>query len=194
MKKKCQSVALVSLGIGLLCVAATFSFAFESTGFDSALEAILRSHPTPEAVAHFLRQNITSAEDSRLFGRAEYWQTPEEMLLRRKGDCEDYAILTQALLERLGFEAFVFSLYGERGYAHTVTVFKEKGHHHVINQDRLIRLKARTLEEVASWMYPDWTWGAVVTQRGHQGRIVREIFKTSVEAQLVASSLIERSA
>lgn len=157
------------------------------------LATIARAHPTPESVAHFLRQNVALEEDSRLFGRVEYWQTPEEMLLRRKGDCEDYAILTQALLERLGFEAFVFSLYGRRGYAHTVTVFKDNGRYHVMNQDRLIRFNAKTLEEVASWMYPDWTWGAVAVQTGHRGRIVREIFKTSVGTQLVASKLIERS-
>lgn len=143
----------------------------------NSLDQVVETVNTPRAVARFMKEEFIFTEDPKPFGREDYWQAPEEFLVRRKGDCEDYALLTQALLERLGFEAFVFSLYGERGYAHTVTVFKEKGRYHLINQDRLIRLNAKTLEEVASRIYPYWTWGAVVAQRGHQGRIVREIFR-----------------
>lgn len=137
---------------------------------------------------------MTPADDRDLFGRIEYWQSPEEFLTRRQGDCEDYALLTQALLERLGIEAYVFTLYGEKSYAHTVTVFKERGRYHVINQDHLIRLKAKTLEELASMIYPRWTWGAMAAQRGHQGRIIREVFKTSVANLIPTSELIDRSA
>lgn len=164
-------------GAGLSWIVVFPSSASEPSQGEWNLEAIVRSHPTPEAVARFLQDWATSASDQDLFGRNEYWQAPEEFLMRRRGDCEDYALLTQALLERLGFEAFVFSLYGERGYAHTVTVFKEKGHYHVLNQDRLVRFYAKSLEELASRIYPSWTWGAVAVQTRHQGRIVREIFK-----------------
>lgn len=173
----------VLMGVGLVCFFGVSSPASGPSPSEWNLETITRAYPTPESIAEFLRNQISFAEDRDLFGRSEYWQAPEEFLARRKGDCEDYAILTQALLKRLGFEAFVFSLYGERGYAHTVMVFKENGRYHVVNQDRLIRLQAKSLEELSDRLYSDWTWGAVVAQRGHQGRIICEIFKTPIETQ-----------
>jgi len=194
MEKKWASFLLIAIGINHVISVSDLALASQWSDSQVTLESLTQSYSTPEALTRFLREQMTFEEDRELFGRTDYWQSPEEFLSRRKGDCEDYAFFTQSLLERLGFRTFVFSLFGRKGYAHTVTVFKEKGNYHVVNQDRLIRLNAKTLEEIASRMYPDWTWGAVVTQRGHQGRIVREIFKTSVEAQLVASSLIERSA
>ena len=140
------------------------------------LETIARAYPTPEQLALFLHKNVFFQEDVRLFGLADYWQDPEEFLDRRKGDCEDYALLAQAVLLHQGQEAFVFSLYGEQGYAHTVCVFVEKGCYNVINQDRVIRYHAKSLEDLATYLYPQWNWGAVAERVGHRGRAIREIY------------------
>ncbi len=142
---------------------------------DPSLEALSRTCPTPESLVRFLQQQMTFEEDLRLFGEMDYWQTPEEFLGRRSGDCEDYALLAQAVLQRSGVEAFVFSLYGEDNYAHAVCVFTEKGRYHVINQDRLLRLEAGSLKEVAARLYPRWTWGAVAERAGSRGRGIRFI-------------------
>jgi len=194
MVKIARGALQTVVGVGLLCFLGISSSASELPQTEWNLETLARTHPNPESIARFLRDGVTPADDQDLFDRAEYWQTPEEFLMRRRGDCEDYALFSQALLARLGFEAFVFSLYGEGGYAHTVTVFKEKGRYQVLNQDRLIRFNAKTLEELASWIYPPWTWGAVVTRSGAQGRIIREIFKPLAGSPFLASRLIERSA
>lgn len=142
---------------------------------DTALETLSRICPTPEALVQFFQQQMTFEEDIRLFSEVDYWQTPEEFLARRAGDCEDYALLAEAVLRNLRMEAFVFSLYGEGGYAHTVCVFVEEGRYHVINQDRLLRLKAKTLEELAEALYARWTWGAVAERAGARGRGIRFI-------------------
>ena len=139
------------------------------------LETLSRTCPTPESLARFFQEQITFQEDIRLFGEVDYWQAPEEFLSRRAGDCEDYALLAQAVLRRLGFEAFVFSLYGENGYAHTVCVFTQDGRYDVINEDRLLRLEAGSLEEVATQLYPQWTWAAVAERSGTRGRGIRFI-------------------
>lgn len=139
------------------------------------LEAIAQRCSTPELLAAFLKEHVTFQEDRRLFGREDYWQEPEEFLDRSAGDCEDYALLAEAVLRGQGREAFVLSLYGEGGYAHTVCVFSEKRRYHVINQDRVVRYGARSLEELADRLYPRWTWGAVARRVGTRGQAVRRI-------------------
>lgn len=138
-------------------------------------QGVFAEPDSPEAIAHFLKQKITFERDSRLFGQVDYWQDPLEFLKRGSGDCEDYALLAQVLLERQGKEAFVFSLYGSGGYAHTVCVFVDNGRYNVVNQDRLIRTQAESLEELATSLYPQWTWGAVAERVGHRGRRLQEI-------------------
>ena len=144
------------------------------------LASVARSCATPEQVARFLRDHVIFQEDMHLFGKADYWQAPEEFLARGRGDCEDYALLARALLSRQGVRAFVFSLYGESGYAHTVCVFMEGERYSVLNQDRLLHYRAASLEELAGKLYRAWEWGAVAERHGHRGRAVRIIRRSGL--------------
>ena len=147
------------------------------------LEGIARAYPTPERLALFLRGNLTFQEDVRLFRQPDYWQDSEEFLRRGRGDCEDYALLARDLLRLQGFEAFVLSLYGEAGYAHTVCVYVEKGRYNAVNQDRLIRAEAGSIPELAGNLYPRWKWCAIAERQVHRGRAVRVIRRRSRPAE-----------
>ena len=139
------------------------------------LDEIARRYPTPERLAAFLKERIVFKEDQQLFGTEDYWQQPEEFLNRGAGDCEDYALLAQEILKRQGKEAFVLSLYGDENYAHTVCVFVEQGCSHVINQDRVIRYGARSIEELATDLYPRWKWAAIARRVCTRGQAIRKI-------------------
>ena len=138
------------------------------------LAELSATYATPEAVARFLQTQVRYHHDRQLFGRNEYWQTPEELLARKAGDCEDYALLAVELLRRQGIEAQVVSVFGE-GYAHTVCVFRDGGRYHLINLGELVRLNARTLEEVASYLNPSWTLAGVMDQLGTIGQLRTEL-------------------
>ena len=141
------------------------------------LDRLASAYTTPKAVAAFLKQDFTFKRDEDLFGEADRWQTPEEFAARKVGDCEDYALLAQALLRRNGIEAYVLSLFGEEGYAHTVAVFVDgDGRYNVINQDKLRPYRAKSLEALASQLYPAWTYGGIAEQDGTRGRMVRAIY------------------
>ena len=140
------------------------------------LEQAAASNPTPDAVAGFLLEHFTFRRDADLFGEIDRWQSPEEFLQRRVGDCEDYALLAKELLRRNGIEAYVLSLFGEEGYAHTVSVFvDEDGRYNVINQGKLRRYRAPSLEQVAAQINPAWSVGMIAEQDGPRGRVVREL-------------------
>ena len=62
----------------------------------------------------------------------DYWQSPEESLIRRTGDCEDYAFLKYFMLRQLGFSeenlrvAYVYykETFSGNNLAHMVLVVK----------------------------------------------------------------------
>lgn len=141
---------------------------------DLLLDELARAYTTPQAVAGFLKRTFAFRRDQDLFGEADHWQSPQEFLARKAGDCEDYALLAQALLAKNGIMAYVFSVFGEEGYAHTVCVFQdERGRYNVINQDKLRPYRAASLEALAAELYPAWTWAAVAEQEGTRGRLVQ---------------------
>ena len=141
------------------------------------LDQLAQTYVTPKAIAAFLQHDFTFVRDEQLFGEADHWQSPEEFVARKQGDCEDYALLAQALLRRHGIQADVLSLLGEEGYAHTVSVFlDERGRYNAINQGHLVNYHAPSLQAVASAIHPGWTVAMIAEQEGTRGRIVREIF------------------
>lgn len=131
---------------------------------------------TPESLADYMGRNFSFQEDSTLFQQEDYWQTPEEMFLRKKGDCEDYALFAEAILSRTRYPAFIFSVFGEKE-AHTVTVFGEEGKWGVFDIDQFRFSKARSLTELAGEIQPDWSYSALMHRSGNSGIILRKFKK-----------------
>lgn len=151
------------------------------------IDQLARTYSTPGELVRFLKDTITFATDQELFGVPDYWQTPEEFLARRAGDCEDYALLAQAVLERQGVEAHVVSLFGQDGYAHTFCVFREAGRYGVINQDRVRYYRSRSLEGVAGQVYRGWTYAAFSERYGIRGRATRLIANPHPASNLLSA-------
>jgi predicted transglutaminase-like cysteine proteinase len=57
-----------------------------------------------------INQLIAYRKDSVVYGKLDYWASPEETLARRAGDCEDFAILKMAALLQAGVPASSMSL------------------------------------------------------------------------------------
>ena len=99
---------------------------------------------TPDDIAHYLWRNIGFEEDQTQFGQEEYWQSPEELLTTRQGDCEDFANFANELLRMNGYSSFLLNLYGGSS-DHTVCVFKENGKYNVIDGAEVLRFEANDL-------------------------------------------------
>ena len=63
-----------------------------------ALQAVLAGLPGQDdtakltAVNQFFNRRVVFASDSEVWGQADYWASPLEMLGKGRGDCEDYVI------------------------------------------------------------------------------------------------------
>jgi hypothetical protein len=66
--------------------------------------------------------------DEELFGKREYWQPPEEFEIRKKGDCEDFALWTWRQLLEMGYEArFIGGSAGRYGSGHAWVEYLQDG-------------------------------------------------------------------
>ena len=128
---------------------------------------------TPEDVAHYLWRHFSFESDQAQFGKEEYWQSPEEFLTTRRGDCEDFALMAHEILKMKGVKTYLVNIYSDR-YAHTVCVFKENDKFNVIDGTRVIRLESENLQELSSKIYPFWNQGAIVglSEKTGEGRIL----------------------
>lgn len=94
---KIYGSALPPLGFVRFCGRTPFACKVERHG-------ARRLHMTAERwrmayrVNSFVNARIEPLSDAELYGEAEYWAYPADA-----GDCEDYALLKQYYLERLGF-------------------------------------------------------------------------------------------
>lgn len=73
------------------------------TQFDQSRTAQFRNmdlNAQVNAVNHYVNQ-VRYIEDSKNFGKSDYWATPSEFFARG-GDCEDFAIAKYAILKQLG--------------------------------------------------------------------------------------------
>ena len=117
---------------------------------------------TPEKIARYMWKNFVFEEDRRQFGREEYWQSPDEFMDTRRGDCEDFAIFANEALKRNGMTSFILNIYGSR-YSHTICVFSENGRYGAIDGSKIIRSKSSNLKDLISRIQPFWDNAAIVT-------------------------------
>jgi predicted transglutaminase-like cysteine proteinase len=126
------------------------------------LDQLAALYDTPAKVWYLLEHTVAYAFDQDEYGVAEHFPTAEEFWARKRGDCEDYAILAKALLDRNGYTTVLFSAWhaardasGNDG--HTVVAFLERGRWNHLSNLGYVRAEALTHEELAASIFPDWT-------------------------------------
>lgn len=72
------------------------------------------------SILRWVSDNIEYERDYENWVVPEYWQTPEQTLTKRTGDCEDYCILAQEMLRRIGVESEIVVVYTENDNLHAV--------------------------------------------------------------------------
>ena len=191
MKKFTASYWVFVLSIGLVC-----SYPLQVAEAQNHAGPLLSPSPlaaeltTPEQIAKYMWRHFSFEHDRTHFGKEEYWQTPEEMLTNRKGDCEDFALFAQAVLKRSGIKAFLLNIYGHR-FSHTICVFLDNGKYSAIDGTDVKRYETDDLYELMNEIYPNWQTGAIVgrSPKSNKGRILKRFEKKLRTHQALASSL-----
>lgn len=97
----------------------------------------------------------------------DYWQSTEETLNLKTGDCEDFAILAQDVLKNLGIDSdMVIIKFRGLKESHAVCMFKINGFYSFISNQKLIQTKQTSIREAVQEKYPDWQKISKVVIRG----------------------------
>ena len=115
----------------------------------------------PRGLSKWMKDNVKYTKD-RL--KLDEWQTPKRTLLRREGDCEDYAILANYVLGKGKFLAV--SERGKKG--HAVLIFKHDGKYYMYSNHKLRYLGRSYLgyNKIASIVNSKWTKWVITNSRG----------------------------
>ena len=146
------------------------------------LNEVAAIYTNPQALERFMKTSMTYATDQVLFQEADHWQSPEEFLTRRSGDCEDFALFVEAVMQKQGRQAYVLSLYGNSDYAHTVGVFYEKGGYNVFDEKGITYYKAKSFEQLATLIHPGWTNAALTERSGTRGHALQKFANPQTNA------------
>jgi hypothetical protein len=153
----------------ILCILTSDANAQQIFSRAPSLRNLAADLSTPEAVANYMWHNFTFEKDRRQFGSDDYWQTPDQFVKTRQGDCEDFALFAYEILKLNGRKAFILNVYGG-GFAHSVCVYLENGRYNMINGANLERLNAKDLKAVADEIYPFWQQALVISpSQDHTG-------------------------
>lgn len=139
-----------------------------------ALEALLAKARTPREVCDIVERFVRYRCD-----QDDEWQTPEETLRRRAGDCEDFTILVQHVCGQIGYPAtaYFFFSYEARGQGHAVACgrfddgrwwYSDNGGYYEENSFDDIR---RSVARRAGWD-ADRTWYSALNGEQMKRRIV----------------------
>jgi len=92
---------------------------------------------TPEDIKIWLITNITYKSESLVY-KYDFWQTPLETIEFKYGDCEDFAILSKALLQELNIPSDLYLMHNDNQGGHCICVFWYKQQWHFFDTDFLI--------------------------------------------------------
>lgn len=87
--------------------------------------------------------NITYVSD-----KIDYAQSPEETLKLKQGDCEDFAILNQAVLKHFGIQSGFWGVYSNRKSGHAIIVFWENGQLSYTSNEMKVETGTTSIEEL----------------------------------------------
>ncbi len=140
MKKVIVSVIIIGL-CSMFCEV--------STGTENIPEFIR----TPEDLTRWL-----ASEFQYRLELPDKWQSPEETINLRKGDCEDFAILVSEVLSRQGISSDILILkFKGLKASHAICIWQEKdGTYSFTTNRKLCRTGALEVTSAVEKFYPDW--------------------------------------
>lgn len=137
----------------LFTFAALISIIFANPAMATSVAELSGVAKNPVQLSSWMTQNL-----KYVLEMPHERQTAQATLDLERGQCEDFAILAQAVLKRMGIQSQVVIIkYKGLSVMHAVAIYKEtSGTYSFFSNQELVRTNATTIEGAISKMYPDW--------------------------------------
>ena len=106
--------------------------------------------------SRWLKNNVRYQNDAS----ADQWADPQETLLKKSGDCEDYTFLTMAVLRVLGYQPRFLALRRSEK-THAICIFQENGYFSWFDNTQLKRTKTTSLAEFSKYIAAHHTYSHI---------------------------------
>ena len=112
----------------------------------------LPTFKTPQQLSNWLMCNFKYHKEI-----GDHWQSPEETLQKRSGDCEDFAILVIVMLKKMGIKSdMVILTFRGLSMGHVICIWKDcDGIVNFISNRELVYTRKTSIEEAVKRFYPD---------------------------------------
>lgn len=132
------------------------------------VEQIPSSMRTPQDIARWLSRNFTYEMEW-----PDTWQSSSETASLKKGDCEDFAVLTQELLARLGIKSdIVIVRFKDLKVAHAICVWKYGEFYNFMSNRQIYETNATSVEEAVQKYFPDWQKIIFTDSNKHYAKVI----------------------
>ena len=129
------------------------------------VDQLVKKYKTVDRICKWIESNIEYKSDSEVWGVGDYWQTAEETLRLKTGDCEDFAILAYECLKSLGIEAKLIDIKtNKRG--HVICVFKRGGLWSYFSSGGLKDYRTENYRDLLRYAAAGWIFYAEVDTKG----------------------------
>ena len=153
-----------------------------SSGFSSTATGIPYFVRSPESLVEWFQAEFVyelKFPDRR--------QTPDETMRRRTGDCEDFALLSRAVLKDLGITSDVVIIkFREINVMHAVCIFRRGATFSFISNKEILRTRGRSVTAAITEKFPDWEKIIYLTASGEFGRKVERRYSIDLAAHNLA--------
>ena len=120
---------------------------------------------TPEALTKWL-----SAEFRYRLEIIDEWQTPEETISSREGDCEDFAVLVSSMLTGMEIESNIAIIeFSGLDSSHAICIWKDEyGQYNFTSNKTLYRTGKENITSAIQAYYPDWSRIVFTDEKGKE--------------------------
>jgi len=171
-----QKVVLMILIASLIILSNLNAYALDTP------KTIAERYTLVDSISGYLITYYKYESDIKQFDVEDYWQTAEEMIKNKRGDCEDFAILVQAILKELDIESQLIGLWWEekdftttyKWYAHMIVVFQDENDKYSFMDNQIyIASEKETIEELFEFFTDNWYEYVVYNSDGTEIETVR---------------------
>jgi len=121
--------------------------------------SLLPNVRTPEQLSIWMHENLTYQSE----GLSDVWKTPQQTISDKNGDCEDMAILSQAVLADLKIESqLIYIRYAPLEFGHVICIYKTfEGTYNIFDNQYLFKTSYTSRKEVLDNNYSKWRKSAI---------------------------------
>jgi hypothetical protein len=116
---------------------------------------------SPFTLYEYMRANFTYQNEAE---GVDDWKEPARTAKDKGGDCEDFALYAEKVLQNLGYDAKAIAIKGRDKFFHAICVVKVEGKYRYFSNQYYSYFKSfESIEEIVTFECENWKWWAEIS-------------------------------